>query len=65
MESVTLFATLGGSVNVTIVPDDILEETENFFLVVELRPTDLNVVVDPGLLEIFISDDDSEYLYVH
>ena len=60
MESVTVFAILGGTVNVTIVPDDILEETENFFLIAELRPTDLNVAVDPGMIEITISDDDSE-----
>ena len=60
MGSVTVFAILGGTVNVTIVPDDILEETENFFLIAELRPTDLNVAVDPGMIEITISDDDSE-----
>lgn len=60
MESVTVFAILGGTVSVTIVPDDILEEAENFFLVAQLRPTDLNVAVDPGIIEITISDDDSE-----
>jgi len=60
VESVTVFAILGGTVNVTIVPDDILEETENFFLIAQLRPTDLNVAVDPGIIEITISDDDSE-----
>lgn len=63
VEPVTLFALSRERVNVTIVQDNILEETENFFLVMELRPTDLNVVVDPAMIEISISDDDSEYLY--